>query len=466
MSLNVEIGSIAPFDCKGNPTSVGPRWTRWKRSFEFYVEAKGIDKDPQRKALLLHCAGLEVQDVYDTLTDPGPVGEDNKEYDKVMRTLDHHFSPQVNVPFERHQFRQAKQDESETVDQFTTRLFQLAGNCDFGEKKSEHIRDQLIDKCKSHNLRKKLLEAGGKLTLLRAQELARAMEAAERQARSIESDQASGENVNATYNTTFKQGNARQGSCYNCGQRGHYKNDPECKARSTTCHSCKKVGHFAKCCRSKPEKPNESKGRGHIRQVTEDNDDYAFVVTPTDKATPKVDIVLGGVHLKDVLVDSGSTCNIVCRDTWEELKQGRIVCKSRKTDRRLFAYGSEKPLSVVGEFDVELCYQDKSRTTCFVVVEEKARPILGRQTCEDLGVLKIMINSVNEQSIFDDFKECLEGVGKLKDFKAKLHVDETVKPVAQKQRPVPFGLREKVEMKLDELLMLILSSQLKAQRHG
>ncbi|KAK3752980.1 hypothetical protein QZH41_016287 [Actinostola sp. cb2023] len=107
MSLNVEIGSIAPFDCKGNPTSVGPRWTRWKRSFEYYVEAKGIDKDPQRKALLLHCAGLEVQDVYDTLTDPGPVGEDDKEYDKVMRTLDHHFSPQVNVPFERHQFRQA-----------------------------------------------------------------------------------------------------------------------------------------------------------------------------------------------------------------------------------------------------------------------------------------------------------------------------------------------------------------------
>ncbi|KAK3700582.1 hypothetical protein QZH41_001580 [Actinostola sp. cb2023] len=165
MSLNVEIGNIAPFDCKGNPTSVGPRWKRWKRSFEFYVEAKGIDKDPQRKVLLLHCAELEVQDVYDTLTDPGPVGEDDKEYDKVMRTLDHHFSPQVNVPFERHQFRQAKQDESETVDQFVTRLFQLAENCDFGEKKSEHIRNQLIDKCKSHNLRKKLLEAGGELTL-------------------------------------------------------------------------------------------------------------------------------------------------------------------------------------------------------------------------------------------------------------------------------------------------------------
>ncbi|KAK3743001.1 hypothetical protein QZH41_007219 [Actinostola sp. cb2023] len=67
-------------------------------------------------------------------------------------------------------------------------------------------------------------------------------------------------------------------------------------------------------------------------------------------------------------------------------------------------------------------------------------------------VMRTLDHHFSPQSIFDDFKECLEGVGKLKDFKAKLHVDETVKPVAQKQRPVPFGLREKVEMKLDELV--------------
>ena len=43
-----------------------------------------------------------------------------------MRSLDAHFLPQVNVPFERHQFRRAKQEDSETADQFVTRLFQLA----------------------------------------------------------------------------------------------------------------------------------------------------------------------------------------------------------------------------------------------------------------------------------------------------------------------------------------------------
>lgn len=428
----MEIGNIAPFDCKSNPTSVGPRWKRWKRSFEFFLVAKGVEKDPQRKALLLHCAGSDVQDIYHTLTDPGPVGEDDKEYDKAMRTLDHYFAPQVNVPFERHQFRQANQEESETVDQFVTRLFQLTENCDFGDKKSEHIRDQLIDKCRSHSLRKKLLEVGGLLTLKRAQELARAMEAAERQAKSIESDQRPPEQVN----NIGKQVSMKPGSCYSCGLRGHYRNDPECKARSATCNNCKRTGHFAKCCRSKPTEPKPINTKRYVRSVTEEEErDYAFAVSPNDKTTPKININLGGVQLRNVLIDSGSTCNVVCRDTWTELKRERIVCRSRKTNKRLFAYGAEEPLSVVGEFDAEMYYQGKCCTATFVVVEGKACPILGRQTCEELGVIKIMVNNIQEQSLLDEFSECCSGVGKLKDYSAKLHIDETIKPVAQKQRP-------------------------------
>ena len=175
---------------------MGPRWRRWKRSFEFFLEAKGITKDLQRKALLLHCAGQDVQDIFDTLADPKPVSEHDTAYAKAMRSLVPHFLPQVNVPFERHQFRQAKQEDSETADQFVTRLFQLAETCDFGTTKEEQIRDQLIDKCRSHDLRKKLLAVtSGKLTLQKARDIARSMEAAESQARLIESDSKS-ENVN------------------------------------------------------------------------------------------------------------------------------------------------------------------------------------------------------------------------------------------------------------------------------
>ena len=77
-----------------------------------------------------------------------------------------------------------------------TRLFQLSENCDFGTSQEEQIRDQLIDKCRSHDLRKKLLAVSDKLTLQKARDIARSLKAAERQARSIESDSCSG-NVNS-----------------------------------------------------------------------------------------------------------------------------------------------------------------------------------------------------------------------------------------------------------------------------
>lgn len=45
------------------------------------------------------------------------------------------------------------------------------------------------------------------------------------------------------------------------------------------------------------------------------------------------------------------------------------------------------------------------------------------------------------------------GIGKLEDFQLKLHVNPNLPPVAKKVRRVPFALREKVEAKIEELLV-------------
>ena len=50
------------------------------------------------------------------------------------------------------------------------------------------------------------------------------------------------------------------------------------------------------------------------------------------------------------------------------------------------------------------------------------------------------------------FPECFRGVGKLKDFQLNIHIDPSVRPVAQNPRRIPFGLRKKVEDKLSELM--------------
>ena len=61
-----------------------------------------------------------------------------------------------------------------------------------------------------------------------------------------------------------------------------------------------------------------------------------------------------------------------------------------KSSKKLYSYGSEEALNTAGELETELCYKDRQCVARLVVVEEKARPILSRQTSELLlAILKI-----------------------------------------------------------------------------
>ena len=131
------------------------------------------------------------------------------------------------------------------------------------------------------------------------------------------------------------------GRCYRCGLERHFARDPECRARLATCMKCKKVGNFAKVCKTKDT--NRPK-KGNIHQLTKD-DDFAFTLQSSGRDIPAIDIELGGVRLEGVLVDSGFTCNVTDRATWETLKEKKVKCISRKCTKKLYSYGSNEPLT-------------------------------------------------------------------------------------------------------------------------
>ena len=235
MATNDEPRGIQAFHCRGDSTSVGPRWRRWRKVFQFYVDGRGITAAARKKALLLHCAGMEIQEIFETLTDPGvPEGEEDNVYNAALRTLDAYFSPQVNVPYERHIFRQMKQEEYEMVDQFVVRLSNQAANCEFCVTKNEQIRYQIIDKCKSTELRRKLLEKGQGLTLTETQKIARSLQLSQTQAKHIEG--AAGATVSAITEDNKPKGSVKSDQkkslkCYRCGQSGHFACDRQMNAR-------------------------------------------------------------------------------------------------------------------------------------------------------------------------------------------------------------------------------------------
>ena len=84
----------------------------------------------------------------------------------------------------RSQFRAMEQTASKTVEQYITRLRQKTVYCNFADV-DENTRDQVIEKCSSKRLRRKLLERHN-VTLQQLREIAPSLEASEKQAVSIE----------------------------------------------------------------------------------------------------------------------------------------------------------------------------------------------------------------------------------------------------------------------------------------
>ena len=55
----------------------------------------------------------------------------------------------------------------------------------------------------------------------------------------------------------------------------------------------------------------------------------------------KIVVNVGGVAMT-FIIDSGSDCNILSRSLWERAKGEGIICKSKKENREIYPYATEK----------------------------------------------------------------------------------------------------------------------------
>ena len=234
--------SIPPFSPDPDPVECASRWAIWLQSLEFYFAAAEITTDARKKALLLHYVGPTAQEVFVKTLQPQLVTKNLAEsYANIIAAFKSHFQPTVNTEFEIFRFRQARQREDETMDQYAARLRALAAHCSFADIDGE-LKSHIICSCLDPGLRRRALRDRG-LDLQQLLSLARTYEATEQQAKEIETGL---KDISITGHANAVDSSS---SCPNCGTR-HPTMD-SCPARGYRCNHCQKVNHFAIVCRSR-----------------------------------------------------------------------------------------------------------------------------------------------------------------------------------------------------------------------
>lgn len=122
-----------------------------------------------------------------------------------------------------------------------------------------------------------------------------------------------------------------------------------------------------------------------------------------------------------MITDSGATCNVVSRDTWEDLETKKIKFKNSPSKKKLYPYGSRTPLEVCGTFwaDTEFNNQGVENAE-FVVMEGRGQSLSCCNTATKLGALKTIRQKEeyklqDKQEMLKKFPKLFSGTRKLKD---------------------------------------------------
>nr|CAI5818757.1 unnamed protein product [Callosobruchus analis] len=430
---------FAPFNCNGETSALGPKWKKWKRSFAILLGSKGITDKDRKMNILLHCAGPEVQDVYFALPISERVFQDGEDpYKLTMDGLDAYFSPKA-----------------------------VKGkNCSYNDL-DDQIRDQVIEKCISSDLRRKILEKGD-LQLVR--EIAKAHEATEMQLSIMESSGST-----AVYKVSYKEESdgtkkrseartTKSCQCFRCGANS-------CKHVDSVCHYCKETGHLGKLVSK--EIQNQIVMLSLIKilhQVREAQDCCTeqvvdiYDVDAAEKSAMRAKffcrIAVEGVRIKFEL-DSGAAVTIMGKKDFDTYLPRLTI---HPTDISLISY-TQTPLDLVGYSNVNVTYKNKLHRLRLYTTKSNNTPLFGREWIRQLRLdfdEIFQINSLNPtktyenlelNKIIQEYKPLFQNiVGKIKNIQARLRLKENSTPVFTKSRSVPFDLHEKVKDELDSLI--------------
>jgi hypothetical protein len=147
-------------------------------------------------------------------------------------------------------------------------------------------------------------------------------------------------------------------------------------------------------------------------------------------------------------LDTGAQANVIPFSLLQRIGKKNIL---RPTNVKLSTYTGDK-IPVKGKCKWSVKYKKKAFNLEFIVVKSDAKPILGIQACEEMGLIKrvMALNKSDKMDIFKEYADVFEGLGCLEG-EHTIQIDEGVTPKVHPPRKIPVTLREKLKTELNRM---------------
>lgn len=470
---------------EGGPTCRADAWRKWQKQFMIFMKASGVHKEPAdvQASLLINLIGSEGYDIYTTFK--FIKDEDRDDISKIIVKFNEHFKTKPNTTMARFKFFTRNQEKGENIGEYVTALRLLSQYCEFEHLEDGLIKDRIVCGIYEVSLRDRLLRTD-ELTLDKAVKICEANEISSEDNKQIEVTKVStngdvrsssvavdavfsasalrgsgeGQRGRASATGSYQQSQLRRRTnhvnnaaeiCYNCGYP-RCDNDARCPARFAKCYVCNKMGHFRKMCSMK------SKLRGNSKKVYElyedDDDERLYFISTLEQVYT--------IHSKDFRhskwceslffarnnmqicfkLDTGSDFNVLSMKSFINLGCDAQEIEPKQIRAQSFCGNF---LSIAGTCILKWIFKGKTFNIKFVIANFNCQNVLGKYTCEEIGVVKrVMSLSMN------DYDDLFHGLGKLPG-KYKIMLEKDASPTVCPVRKIPIGVRDKLLDSLNKM---------------
>ena len=194
----------------------------------------------------------------------------------------------------------------------------------------------------------------------------------------------------------------------------------------------------------------------HMLAVTnlKDDGDQTVCIIESDgviNKPPKFSVTLNKSCEIIFTADSGASCSIIDANVYRDVLKDKITLQT--TDKKIRPYGDNGRIEPLGKFTCTIESNGRFTEETFFVVPGKCGCLLSVRASQALGLITIAKHTINNVSdeLVDQNPRLFQGIGAHNKYIVKLHIDESVPPVAQGHRRIPFHMRNKVETEIYRL---------------